>query len=42
VLVFWGQPSVFDFNNDGITDGLDLQTVQENFGDECFFMRPRH
>ena len=41
VLDYWGQPSVFDFNNDGVTDGLDLQTVQENFGDQCFFTRPR-
>jgi hypothetical protein len=40
VLDFWGQPSVFDFNNDGVTDGTDLQTVQENFGDECFYTRP--
>jgi hypothetical protein len=36
VLKYWGQPSVFDFNNDGITDGTDLQTVQTNFGDQCF------
>jgi arylsulfatase A-like enzyme len=32
----WGKPSVFDFNNDGITDQLDLQTVLANFGDQCF------
>jgi len=32
----WGKPSVFDFNNDGITDQSDLQTVLSNFGDVCF------
>jgi len=40
VLDYWGLPSVFDFNNDGITDGTDLQTVQSNFGDQCFFHQP--
>jgi arylsulfatase A-like enzyme len=32
----WGQPSVFDFNNDGITDQTDLQTLLANYGDQCF------
>ncbi len=42
VLNNWGGPSVFDFNNDGITDQLDLQTVRTNYGDRCFrvFGRP--
>jgi arylsulfatase A-like enzyme len=30
-----GGPSVFDFNNDGVTDDLDLQIVQENLGRNC-------
>lgn len=40
VLNYWGQPSVFDFNNDGITDVTDLKTVGTNYGDQCFFIRP--
>ncbi len=32
---FTGQPSVFDFNNDGTTDAQDLQIVNQNFGDNC-------
>ncbi|MEY3897215.1 MAG: hypothetical protein RLZZ214_2736 [Verrucomicrobiota bacterium] len=35
VQKFWGQPSVFDFNNDGTTDQLDEDTVTENFGNKC-------
>jgi len=40
VIDYWGLPSVFDFNNDGVTDLTDLQTVQDNFGDQCFRRRP--
>jgi len=36
----WGLPSVFDFNNDGITDQLDLQILLANFGDQCFQPAP--
>ena len=36
VLGNWGGPSVFDFNNDGVTDQIDLGTVETNFGDKCF------
>ena len=32
----WGLPSVFDFNNDGVTDQTDLQTLLNNYGDVCF------
>jgi hypothetical protein len=39
VIDYWGLPSVFDFNNDGVTDGTDLQTVQQNLGDQCFRRR---
>jgi hypothetical protein len=31
----WGQPSVFDFNNDGVTDQKDLDIAQAHFGDVC-------
>lgn len=31
----WGNPSVFDFNNDGTTDELDLDIVNENMGNKC-------
>jgi arylsulfatase A-like enzyme len=31
----WGQPSVFDFNNDGVTDQKDLAIAQAHFGDVC-------
>ncbi len=42
VLDYKGQPSVFDFNNDGITDNQDLQTVLENYGDQCFQVQAIH
>jgi arylsulfatase A-like enzyme len=29
---FFGQPSWFDFNNDGTTDNLDLQIIRDNLG----------
>ena len=32
---YWGQPSVFDFNNDGTTDQNDLDLVLQNFGHNC-------
>ena len=32
----WGLPSVFDFNNNGITDQYDLQILLANYGDVCF------
>jgi len=32
----WGLPSVFDYNNDGVTDQTDLQTLLDNYGDVCF------
>lgn len=32
----WDKPSVFDFNNDGITDQNDLQTLLNNYGDVCY------
>jgi hypothetical protein len=32
VQQFWGQPSWFDFNDDGTTDGKDQQIVVDNFG----------
>lgn len=35
VKTFRGQPSVFDLNNDGTTNALDLHIVNENFGDTC-------
>src|SRR5262249_41580861 len=35
VLRYWGQPSVFDVNNDGITDQKDLDCVLQNFGHNC-------
>jgi arylsulfatase A-like enzyme len=37
---FWGQPSVFDFNNDGITDEKDLECVLTNFGHNCLTNGP--
>ncbi len=37
---FWGQPSVFDFNNDGTTDENDLRCVQSNFGNNCLISGP--
>lgn len=36
VVANWGLPSVFDFNNDGITDQEDNQTVLNYYGDVCF------
>ena len=36
VLNYWGGPSVFDLNNDGVTDQNDLQIISTNFGDRCF------
>ena len=38
----WNLPSVFDFNNDGITDAKDLQIVETNFGDQCFPLPQNH
>jgi arylsulfatase A-like enzyme len=35
-----GQPSVFDFNLDGVTDGDDLPCVWSNFGHECRLSGP--
>jgi len=32
----WGKPSVFDFNNDGVTDQNDMQTLLNNYNDQCF------
>ncbi len=31
----FGEPSVFDFNEDGTTDDLDLDIVNENMGNKC-------
>ena len=39
---FWGQPSVFDFNNDGTTDENDLECVKANFGNNCLSDGPGH
>ena len=35
-------PSVFDLNNDGVTDLKDLQIIETNFGDQCFPLRRNH
>ncbi|MCX6550187.1 MAG: sulfatase-like hydrolase/transferase [Acidobacteria bacterium] len=40
VLRYWGQPSVFDVNLDGTTDGADLQCVKSNFGRNCRVQGP--
>ena len=40
VVANWNLPSVFDFNNDGITDQTDLQTVLTYYGDVCFQPAP--
>jgi hypothetical protein len=32
---FWGKPSVYDFNNDGITNEMDEETVLQNLGTHC-------
>ena len=36
VVANWDMPSVFDFNNDGITDQNDLQTALTYYGDVYF------
>jgi len=41
VIDNWGQPSVFDFNNDGITGLTDLQIIETNFGDVCIPVRKK-
>ncbi len=35
VLRYWGQPSVFNFVEDGVTGSQDLQWVWRNFGNNC-------
>ena len=35
VFRYWGQPSVFDFDADGVTGNADLQWVLRNFGNQC-------
>ncbi len=40
VLQYWGGPSVFDFDNSGITDQADLDIVRQNFGDRCYRVFP--
>lgn len=35
VFRYWGQPSVFDFDANGVTDGQDLQWVLRNIGNNC-------
>jgi hypothetical protein len=35
VFNFWGQPSVFNFEENGITGSQDLQWVWRNFGNDC-------
>jgi hypothetical protein len=35
VYRYWGQPSRFDFNNDGTTDQKDLDCVTQNLGNNC-------
>jgi arylsulfatase A-like enzyme len=40
VLRYWGQPSVFDLNQDGKTDDADLQCVKSNFGNDCRLRGP--
>jgi len=35
VKQYWGQPSWFDFNNDGTTDQKDLDCAQANLGHNC-------
>jgi len=35
-----GQPSVFDINNDGVTDENDLECVIQNFGHNCLINGP--
>src|SRR5262249_26051107 len=40
VLRYWGQPSVFDINNDGTTDQNDLDCVLQNLGHNCLMNGP--
>ena len=40
VLTYWGLPSVFDFDNDGVTDQADLDIAEANYGDQCIRYRP--
>lgn len=35
ILHYFGKPSVFDFNHDGVTDTLDYPDVLNNFGKTC-------
>jgi hypothetical protein len=35
VKTYWGQPSRFDFNNDGTTDQQDLLIVLQHLGNNC-------
>jgi arylsulfatase A-like enzyme len=35
VAANFGGPSVFDFNNDGVTDELDRSIVEQNVGNDC-------
>jgi arylsulfatase A-like enzyme len=35
-----GRPSVFDFNNDGVTDENDVNCVLQNFGHNCLMTGP--
>jgi hypothetical protein len=35
IRTYWGEPSVFDFNDDGTTNQLDEQIVRSNLGAEC-------
>jgi len=37
---YQGQPSVFDFNADGVTDENDLNCVLQNFGHNCLMNGP--
>jgi Sulfatase len=35
VFRYWGQPSVFNFEENGVTGSQDLQWVWHNFGNDC-------
>jgi hypothetical protein len=35
VSLYWGQPSVFNFEENGVTGSQDLQWVWRNFGNDC-------
>lgn len=35
VFTYWGQPSVFNFSESGVTGSQDLQWVLRNFGNNC-------